>query len=317
MSARFELVGVWLLVLGFMCSAIVAQEGTASVPKKSDWTVARNILPKDVVIQSHRGAGELSAENTLEAFELGWQLGTVPETDVRTTRDGLLVAFHDGNFKRVVRDLPEELVEKGVKDVTWEQLAQLDVGSYRGEEFAGRRVPRLAEVFQRMSGRPERQFYIDIKAADLEQLASEVREHGVERQVILASTKYDVIREWKRLSPPSQTLHWMGGSEAELTQRLAQLRETGFADITQLQIHVHRKDDSPVTRGSVDPFKVSDQFLIDAGRELRGQGITFQTYAYGGESIEMYWKLLDLGVMSFATAHPNVALDAVRTYRDE
>ena len=69
-----------------------------------------------------------------------------------------------------------------------------------------------------------------------EQLARE--SHTVHKQLILASTKYDIIRQWKRLAPTSATLHWMGGTEAELAARIAELRKTRFADITQLQIHV-------------------------------------------------------------------------------
>jgi glycerophosphoryl diester phosphodiesterase len=283
---------------------------------KSPWTVAGHIAPEQFVIQSHRGAGELAPENTLEAFELGWSLGTIPEADLRTTSDGVIVAFHDADFARVVRDLPPQLRDKGVKDVTWEQLAQLDVGAWKGDEFVGRRVSRIADVFALLPEHPQRRLYLDIKNVQLPQLAREVMEHGVERQVILASTKYDIIREWKRLVPQSQTLHWMGGSEEQLSRRLDELRKNGFADITQLQLHIHRKNDEPIGRDSIDPFTLSDAFIIETGKELRSHGILFQTLPYGGMTKEVYWKLLDLGVMSFATAHPKVTLEAVREYTD-
>src|SRR4051812_44789118 len=75
---------------------------------KTQWTVRGHILPNKFVIQSHRGAGVLAPENTLEAFELGWKLGTVPESDLRTTKDGVIVAFHDNNFSRVVKGVSED-----------------------------------------------------------------------------------------------------------------------------------------------------------------------------------------------------------------
>src|SRR5688572_31708846 len=85
----------------------------AAQRKKSEWT-ARDHIPLDqFVIQSHRGAGELSEENTPEAFELGWKLNTIPEADVRTTKDGVIVAFHDANFARVVKGASEELKKQG------------------------------------------------------------------------------------------------------------------------------------------------------------------------------------------------------------
>jgi len=41
-----------------------------------------------------------------------------------------------------------------------------------------------------------------------------VREHHVGGQVVLASTRHEIIREWKSLIPESQTLLWMGGTQA-------------------------------------------------------------------------------------------------------
>jgi glycerophosphoryl diester phosphodiesterase len=287
----------------------------AESPKKSPWT-ARDHIPLDqFIIQSHRGAGELSEENTPEAFELGWKLNTIPESDVRTTKDGVIVAFHDNNFARVVKGASEELKKQGVKDLTFAELQKLDVGSWKGEQFAGRRVSRMSDIFALMKGKPQRKLYLDIKQVDFPQLASEVKAAGIEAQVIFASTKYDQIREWKKLVPDGQTLLWMGGTEEKLRGRLEELRKTNFADVTQVQIHTHLKGEAAeVKRDSVDPFKEPDAFLIEAGNELRARGLLFQTLPYGGSTKEIYWKLLDLGLMSFATDHPDVTCDAVKTY---
>src|SRR3954465_5801983 len=102
--------------------------GTPAAAALSDWTVRGHLPPEKFVIQSHRGAGELAPENTLEAFELGWKLGTYPECDLRTTPDGHIVTFPDNDFSRVVKDIPESMKKKGVADVTWDELSKLDVG---------------------------------------------------------------------------------------------------------------------------------------------------------------------------------------------
>ena len=287
----------------------------AAQPKKSEWT-ARDHIPLDqFVIQSHRGAGELSEENTPEAFELGWKLNTIPEADVRTTKDGVIVAFHDKNFARVVKGASEELKKQGVEHLTFAELQKLDVGSWKGEQFAGRRVSKMSDIFALMQGKPDRRLYLDIKQVDLKKLAGEVKWAEVESQVILASTKYEQIREWRQLLPAGETLLWMGGTEEKLRARLDELRKSNFADVTQVQIHTHLKGDAAdVKRDSVDPFKEPDAFLIEAGNELRSRGLLFQTLPYGGSTKEIYWKLLDLGLMSFATDHPDVTWDAVKAY---
>ncbi|MCC9604310.1 hypothetical protein LOC68_00285 [Blastopirellula sp. JC732] len=298
---------VWLGIFG----AVLAQE-------KASWNVRDHQPIEEFVVQAHRGAGELSEENTLEAFELGWSLNCIPEADVRTTKDGVIVAFHDANFARVVKDVTPELAKQGVKDLTLDQLRKLDVGSWKGTSFEGRQTPTLAEVFALMRKDPSRRLYLDWKDADLPQLAALVKKEQVESQVIFASTLYPKLREWKKLSPQSQTLLWMRGDDAGLEKRFEELRATDFADVTQLQIHVHlTKPADQIERIDANPFEESDAFLIARGDELRKHGILFQTLPYGGASEAIYLKLLDLGFMSFATDHPHVTWSAVKAFYAE
>jgi len=274
------------------------------------WNVRDHIPLDEFVIQCHRGAGELEAENTIEAFELAWSLGTIPEADVRATSDGVIVAFHDSDFSRLVTGIDPGLRKKGVEDVTWETLKTFDVGSYRDGGAADRRVPQLNDVFHAMTDHPERRLYLDIKKVDLEELAKQIAAAHVESQVIFASTKYDLHRQWKKLVPQSGTLLWMGGTEEELAKRFADLRKTEFADVTQLQIHVRPQ---PAEKGG-GGFLPSPEFLRKSGEELRTHGILFQTLPWGSTDRELYWELLDLGVASFATDHPEVTLEAVKQY---
>lgn len=288
---------------GILLLLIPAQEAA-----RSEWTLRGRVPAGKVVVQSHRGAGHLAAENTLEAFELGWSLGTWPEADLRTTRDGVIVTFHDENFSRVVKDASPELKKKGAVDLTWEELSALDVGD-------GRRVTTLEPVFERMKGRPERHLYLDIKNVDLEKLAAKVKAHDVESQVVLASPKVAILRKWKSLAPASGTLLWMGGTEEDLRKRLTELRETDFAGVTQVQVHVRVKPKADPA--APDAFTLSDAFLIETGRELRSRDILYQSLPWGAADGKVYERLLDLGVMSFATDYPKQTMEAVRRYLGE
>jgi glycerophosphoryl diester phosphodiesterase len=97
------------LLAPFVFLLVLAPAARAQAPTKPDWTVRGHLPEEQFVIQSHRGAGELAPENTLEAFQLGWKLGTYPECDVRTTKDGHIVTFHDDNFSRVVKNIPDDM----------------------------------------------------------------------------------------------------------------------------------------------------------------------------------------------------------------
>lgn len=299
------IVGAMMPIVGV--AADVGAERPARV--KADWNVRDHIPLAKITVQSHRGAGKLAPENTLMALRLAWKLGTVPEVDLRTTKDGVIVAFHDANFKRLVKGAPPELKRKGIADLEWAEVRTLDVGAWLGKEFTGCRIPKLDDILGLLTGKPQRRLYLDIKNVDLNQLAKAVKAAGVEAQVILASTDYTQIRRWKRLAPAAGTLHWMGGSEETLARRLAKLRRAGFAGITQLQIHVRTRQ---TDRGKV--FSPSESFLVETGNELRKHGILFQTLPWGRSDAPVYWQLMDLGVASFATDYPGATMKAIRQY---
>ncbi|HOQ87938.1 MAG TPA: glycerophosphodiester phosphodiesterase family protein [Phycisphaerae bacterium] len=267
--------------------------------------------PWPCIIQAHRGAGDLAPENTLPSFELAWRMGVVPEADVRTTRDGVIVAFHDKDFKRLVKDAPPELVARSVADLTWEEMAQLDVGAYKGPAFEGQRIPRLEAVFAAMRGRPQRWLYLDVKDVDLQRMAEMARQYRVERQVILASSDDGLIRRWKELLPTSRTLLWMGGTQTRLNERLRKLRETNFAGVTQLQVHVNVGD-----LNGPEPFDPPAEFIRTLAAELEQRGILFQVLPRNTRDPAAYTKLLELGVDSFATDDPKVALQAAKAFRN-
>ncbi len=298
---------------------LAALAGAAVHAAPAEWNITDHIPLERVIIQGHRGVGHLAEENTVEAFELAWKMGLYPESDLRMTKDGVIVPFHDNNFARVVKDASPALKKKGVKDLTYAEIAQLDVGAWKGEQFKGRRVLPMATIFELMRGRPERHLYMDIKSIEFPRLAAEIRKYGLEKQIVLASRKVEELRAWKALVPESETLLWMHGNEAELGRDLAAHRATKFAGITQVQIHVYPKvtadtwappaDPSPAD----NPFRLRNDFLREVGRDLRAHGVLFQTFPYTDDPA-VYGQLLDLGVMSFATDYPDITLRELKAY---
>jgi glycerophosphoryl diester phosphodiesterase len=108
-------------------------------------------------LQGHRGCRGLRPENTLEAFKHALELGvTTLEMDTVITKDRIPVVSHDralnpqktrinGTF------ITEEIL---IKDLTYEELSQYDVGVMRSDydwprqkEIPGAKIPRLEDVF--------------------------------------------------------------------------------------------------------------------------------------------------------------------------
>jgi glycerophosphoryl diester phosphodiesterase len=94
-------------------------------------------------IVGHRGASHAAPENTLPAFRLAWEEGADGiEGDFYMTRDNRIVCIHDDST------LAYSEQDLRVRYSTLEQLQTLDVGSYKGAQFKGARVPTLEAVLE-------------------------------------------------------------------------------------------------------------------------------------------------------------------------
>lgn len=101
-----------------------------------------------VIAVGHRGAKRFAPENTLAAYDTAIAMGArVVEMDVRMTVDGHFVVMHDARVDRTTNG-------RGfVSRMTLADIKALDAGSWFGPEFAGERVPTLAEALAHVKGR--------------------------------------------------------------------------------------------------------------------------------------------------------------------
>lgn len=108
----------------------------------------RRVDTGQALVMGHRGAEALAPENTMAAFEAGLKAGAdMLEMDVQLTADGWVIVFHDFTLGRKTSD------PRWVRDVTWEEIRQLDVGSWFDPRYADQRVPLLEEVLAWAKGR--------------------------------------------------------------------------------------------------------------------------------------------------------------------
>ncbi len=81
---------------------------------------------------AHRGAGKLAPENTLAAFERGWQHGwRAFECDVKLSRDGVPFLLHDATLERTTNGRGR------AGERTWAELQMLDAGGWHSPAYAG------------------------------------------------------------------------------------------------------------------------------------------------------------------------------------
>lgn len=150
-----------------------------------------------MLIIAHRGASADAPENTLPAFKRAWEQGADGiEGDFRLTSDGQIVCLHDPTTGRI-GDRPLTVAES-----TLAELQQVDMGAWKGPEWAGLRIPTLAEVLALVPA--GKRIYIEIKSglAIIEPLEKVLAESGLEPgQIVLISFVGNVISSAKKAMP--------------------------------------------------------------------------------------------------------------------
>jgi glycerophosphoryl diester phosphodiesterase len=143
------------------------------------FVVAGVALAADPIIVGHRGVGKHAPEQTPASFAACVELRISIELDVRRTRDGQLVCFHDDTLDRTTTGTGK------VAEVSLRELRQLDAGKKFAPAFAGQRVPTLDEVFALVRDR---------KASSI-LLAIDLKVPDCEEEVVKLADKYGILKQ--------------------------------------------------------------------------------------------------------------------------
>lgn len=198
--------------------------------------------PGGIIAMAHRGGaghpGLVGLENTLAAFRHAVTLGYhYLETDVHTTRDGVLVAFHDDVLDRVT-DRTGAIADLTASEV----LAARIAGTHA--------IPTMAELLGTL---PESRFNIDLKshtaAAPLARLLAET---GSEDRVCVGAFSLARIREFRHLThgrvataaAPTEVAAFLAAPTGSVARRLTRGR------VAALQVP-HRRGRIPVVTASL------------------------------------------------------------------
>lgn len=181
------------------------------------------------LIVAHRGASAEAPENTLPAFQLAWEQGAdAIEADFHMSRDGHLVCIHDEETGKVA---DQNLI---VAKSTLAELQTLDVGSSKGVQYAGTRIPTLPEVLATV---PDgKMIFIEVKTGVevIPALQKALAASSLSQdQIRVISFDADFVTAWKKANPACQTMliishnrqRWRLSPSED--QTLALLRETG------------------------------------------------------------------------------------------
>lgn len=151
-------------------------------------------------IYGHRGASEYAPENTLEAFQLAYDMGADGiEFDVQMTKDGYLVVAHDEEISRVSNG-------KGfIRDLTLKELRQFNFNKTH-QQYGEIKIPLLSEVLEHFR---LNNIYLNIElknnifsyAGMEEKVLDLVKKYKVLGQTIFSSFNHGSMLEVRRIEP--------------------------------------------------------------------------------------------------------------------
>ncbi|MFF8954945.1 glycerophosphodiester phosphodiesterase family protein [Streptomyces sp. NPDC014894] len=222
---------------------------------------------------AHRGGAADGIENTAAAFRRAAGLGyRYFETDVHTTSDGKLVAFHDTTLDRVTD-------ARG-------RLARLPWSEVRRARVAGREpLPLFEELLEEFPGA---RWNVDVKAESaLAPLVELVRRTGAWDRVCVGSFSEARVARAARLAGPRLATSY--GVRGVLGLRMRSLGVPVAVRAGAVCVQV------PETRAGV---RVVDRRFV---RAAHARGI--QVHVWTVNDPERMTRLLDLGVDGIMTDH--------------
>jgi glycerophosphoryl diester phosphodiesterase len=260
--------------------------------------------------QAHRGGLDEVPENTLPALEHAWAIpGAVPEVDLRTTRDGVIVCLHDDTPARTT-NAPPGWADKPLREISFEELRAWDAGTWFDARFAGARVPSLDEVFELMARDPAREIYLDLKDVELGRVVEAIAARGFEKRVIFVHGSPGYCRTLQRTFEGARTMTWLSGDPASIRRRYERLADAGFPGISQLQFHLQPREGAGTDADDV-AYVFDDAFLREAAARTAAHGTALQVrpFVFTPASLR---RLLELGIHWYVTDAPAAFYDVLR-----
>ena len=162
----------------------------------------------------HRGYNKVAPENTLAAFRLAAEMGyKAVECDIQFTKDGVPVVIHDSSVTRTsnVAIVETELFgakKRKLSELTFDEVRQLDFGSWKAEAYAGEKIPSFQE-FLELCKQYGLHPYIELKSnGDLPLLYSMTVSTGMQNQVTWISFDINLLNRMKHISSTAE-LGWL------------------------------------------------------------------------------------------------------------
>lgn len=235
---------------------------------------------KTIEVTAHRGASANYPENTMRAFVGAKDLGADwIELDVQQTKDNKIIIIHDKNLKRTTG------VNKNTKELSYEEIKNLDAGSFFDKTYEGEKIPLLEEVIE-FAKVNNMKLNIELKPTGEEidfvgKVIEIIKKYHFEENCVLASSNYNILEEVKKEDANMKTLYVMS---------------LAYGNITELQ--------------SADAFSIESTSITSSlVSHIHKEGKKIQAWTVNTE--ESIQKMIDLNVDNIITDNVTLARNTI------
>ncbi len=234
-----------------------------------------NAQSKKVTITAHRGASGHAPENTLVAMKIAKDMNAdFCEIDIQETADGKLILLHDGSLKKTTG------VEKGIWEVNFDEIKDLDAGSWFDEKYKGEKIPVFSAFLDSLKGKMK--LNIELKTNKHEKKLADlavkiVKEKKFEKECFFTSFAYSQIKRVKELDKTMKVGLIFSKSPKDFDVFTAK-------DIDLLSVH---------------HSLVNEEFV----KKAKENGKEIHVWTVNDEAVMK--RLIDLGVTSIITNNPD------------
>ncbi len=148
-------------------------------------------------IIAHRGASYIAPENTLASVKLGFELGAdAVEVDVLLSKDNRLMVNHDKDTYRTAGG--QNMI---ISETHSDQLRQLEVGSWKGAQYRGEKMPFLEEVLALVTD--HQKLFIEFKTGPevLPFFKKTIEDYKRRQNLVIISFNKETIIKSKQMFP--------------------------------------------------------------------------------------------------------------------
>ncbi len=144
-----------------------------------------------VVVIAHRGNHVAVPENTIASTREAIRVGAdYVEVDLRTTKDGHLVALHDHTVDRTTDGTGD------ISELVWQDVKKLKAYNQNQKTHS---IPEFHEVLA--ACKRDINIYLDFKEADVTETWRQIKAAGMENHVIVYLNKPEQYAQWRKVAP--------------------------------------------------------------------------------------------------------------------